>query len=65
MLEAVIPIMIAAGGPVLTALAIEAKREAWLRRWRRDNFPIPYFPEGDLLSAQADTGSIHPMARVS
>lgn len=63
MLEVVLQCSIAAGGPALTALVIEGQRLLRLRRWRHDNFPVPYLPTG-LLSAQAHPGSGHSVARV-
>lgn len=67
MLEALLVPTIAVSGPVLTALTMEALRRLRLRRWRRDNLPIPYLPadETGILSAQPAAGPGHSMARVS
>lgn len=66
-MQAVLGPLIAASGPVLTALAIEGKRQWWLWRWRRDNLPITYvlLPKAGVLSTQPPAGSGHSMARVS
>lgn len=66
MLQAIIASVIAAGGPVLTALIIEGKRQLWLWRWRRDNFPISYgLASPGVLPTQSFASPGHTVARAS